>query len=100
MIYGVLIGLGCLGLGVVLERMLYNRRLLKKENQKFGSCDLNGDGSVTSTDAMQALRTAAQLRVLDAVQILIMDVNGDGTITSTDAMQILRVAAQLRTVSW
>ena len=63
-------------------------------------CDVNADGTVTSTDAMQVLRAAAGLRELTAVQLLILDINGDGEITSTDAMQILRLAAGLRTVNW
>ena len=63
-------------------------------------CDLNGDGSVTSTDAMQTLRIASGLRETDKIQRLILDINNDDDITSTDAMQILRLASGLRTVNW
>ena len=62
--------------------------------------DLNLDGKVTSTDAMQTLRIAAGLRELTDILLLILDLNDDGEITSTDAMQILRLAAGLRSASW
>ncbi len=51
--------------------------------------DLNGDGNVTTADAVIALEIAAGSRPFDAAA----DVNGDGIVTSLDALMILQAAA-------
>ena len=56
------------------------------------SGDGNGDGSITTLDALIALRMAAQTQAAD----LIMDVDGDGQVTQQDAQQILAMAAPSR----
>jgi hypothetical protein len=54
--------------------------------------DANGDGNVTVTDGVQALRAAAGLSsTCDAG----CDVDGNGTVTVTDGVNILRKAAGL-----
>ena len=56
-------------------------------------CDVDGDGSITSTDARLVLQLAVEkisesdLKVPEAA-----DVDGDGSITSTDARLILQYA--------
>ena len=56
------------------------------------SGDGNGDGSITTLDALIALRMAAQTQPAD----LVMDVDGDGQVTQQDAQQILAMAAAAR----
>ena len=56
------------------------------------SGDGNGDGSITTLDALIALRMAAQTQAAD----LIMDVDGDGQVTQQDAQQILAMARGLK----
>lgn len=51
--------------------------------------DLNGDGKITTTDAVIALEIAAGSRPFDAAA----DVSGDGIVTSLDALMILQAAA-------
>ena len=53
--------------------------------------DLDGDGEVTVSDALRALRMAAQLVDPDEAA----DVDGDGSVTVSDALAILRVAVGL-----
>ena len=53
--------------------------------------DLDGDGEITVSDALRALRMAAQLAEVDPEA----DVDGDGDVTVGDALKILRVAAGL-----
>ena len=54
--------------------------------------DANGDGNVTVSDGVQALRAAADLpSVCDAA----CDVDGNGTVTVSDGVNILRKAADL-----
>ena len=57
--------------------------------------DLDGDGEVTSGDAILALRIAADILQPSDSQRLVADVDGDGGITSGDAILILRKAAGL-----
>ncbi|MBQ6552246.1 MAG: metallophosphoesterase [Clostridia bacterium] len=53
--------------------------------------DLDGDGEVTVSDALRALRMAAKLAEADEAA----DVDGDGSVTVADALAILRVAVGL-----
>jgi len=57
--------------------------------------DLDGDGDITVSDALKALRIAAQLVEPTDEDMRIGDVDGDGDITVSDALKILRVAAKL-----
>ena len=50
--------------------------------------DLNGDGDVTTADAVIALEIAAGSCPFDAAA----DVDGDGVVTSLDALMILQAA--------
>jgi hypothetical protein len=56
-----------------------------------GKGDCNGDGKITSVDALCALQMAVAKRAED----LVMDINGDGSVTSLDARKILRIAVGL-----
>lgn len=53
--------------------------------------DLDGDGAVTVSDALRALRMAAKLAEADDAA----DVDGDGEVTVADALLILRAAVGL-----
>ncbi|MBO4583880.1 MAG: tyrosine-protein phosphatase [Clostridia bacterium] len=55
--------------------------------------DADGDGEVTVTDALAALRAALGLAELDNDSFRAADVDGDGAITVSDALRILRIAA-------
>ena len=57
--------------------------------------DLDGDGEITVSDALQALRIAAKLAEETEEALAVGDVDGDGKMTVSDALRILRVAAKL-----
>ena len=57
--------------------------------------DLDGDGQITVSDALAALRIAAKLAEETPEAVEIGDADGDGRITVSDALAILRVAAKL-----
>ncbi len=52
--------------------------------------DVNGDGSINSTDFMQVRRYYLSLYTFTDEQFIAADVNKDGTVNSTDFMQIRR----------
>jgi hypothetical protein len=59
--------------------------------------DVDGDGRVTTADALEILKYVAGLRSLivgDAARAA-ADVNGDGKIDTADAMAVLRIVAGL-----
>ena len=55
--------------------------------------DLDGDGDVTSADALMALRISAGLQESNENLLAVADIDGDGSITSADALGILRSSA-------
>ena len=57
--------------------------------------DIDGDGEVTVTDALAALRAAVGLAEIGDEAFALADVDGDGEITVSDALRILRTAAGL-----
>lgn len=57
--------------------------------------DLNGDGDITSADAVMLARYLADLIDLTEKQLLAADLNGDGEITSADAVRMARYLAGL-----
>ena len=61
--------------------------------------DLDGDGEITVSDALRALRIAAKLAEATESDLRLGDTDGDGAITVADALAILRVAAKLADVS-
>ncbi|MFR5420509.1 MAG: dockerin type I repeat-containing protein [Oscillospiraceae bacterium] len=56
---------------------------------------LNGDGLVTSADAVLLSRSLTDLAELTAEQQKAADINGDGVITSADAVILVRFLAEL-----
>ena len=62
-----------------------------KPPELSGKGDCNGDGKITSLDALCALHMAVGKRAED----LAMDVTGDGNVTQDDARKILRIAVGL-----
>lgn len=57
--------------------------------------DLNGDGDITSADAVMLARYLADLTELSEAQLVAADLNGDGEITSADAVRMARYLAGL-----
>ena len=57
--------------------------------------DMDGDGEITVSDALAALRIAARLAECTDKDLLIGDIDADGEITVSDALAILRVAAKM-----
>ena len=57
--------------------------------------DFDGDGEVTVSDALRALRAAAKLLECDKKSFYAGDVDGDGEITVSDALAILRASLGL-----
>ena len=64
------------------------------KNIKYG--DLDGDGKVTSADALLVLRASVNLEKFDAEKTKLADVDGDGAITSSDSLFILRNSVGLK----
>lgn len=54
----------------------------------FGDAD--GDGEVTSVDALSVLRVSTGIDSADSIDDMTCDVNLDGTVDSSDALEILR----------
>lgn len=69
------------------------------ENNEELAGDMDGDGEITVSDALRALRIAAGLDVAVATKgtrsAILGDVDGDGAVTVSDALAILRIAAKL-----
>ena len=61
--------------------------------------DIDGDGQITSNDALIALRISADAEPATDINPSAADIDGDGVITSTDALIILRMSAGLDPVS-
>ncbi len=57
--------------------------------------DFDGDGVITVSDALAALRIAAKMADATAKDLEIGDMDKDGNITVSDALAILRIAAKL-----
>jgi hypothetical protein len=55
--------------------------------------DINNDGKITASDALQALQCAAGKRTLTDLQKQAADINVDGKVTASDALKILQFAA-------
>lgn len=68
---------------------------VKVETENYVPGDMDGDGSITVSDALAALRIAAKLVAETPEAIAIGDIDGDGKIAVNDALAILRVAAKL-----
>ena len=67
-----------------------------KEDEPIGLLgDINGDGTVDSSDALQALRASIGLAELNETEILLGDVNEDNSVDSNDALEILRFSIGL-----
>ena len=62
-------------------------------NIRYGDAD--GDGEITVTDALAALRLALKLAEETPELLAVCDVDGDGEVTVSDALRILRVAAKI-----
>ena len=59
--------------------------------------DLNGDGKISTVDAVVVLKYAAQMILFDETQMKAADVNRDGKVNTADATYILKYAAGMIT---
>ncbi len=59
--------------------------------------DIDGNGTVNSSDALCALEVSIGKRILTETQFKIADANGDGSVNSSDALIILAVATGEKT---
>ena len=66
-----------------------------EEQIKYG--DVNGDGKITTKDAIMIYQYSNQNRDLDERARKAADVNGDGKVTLKDVVIILQFCAQQRT---
>ena len=57
--------------------------------------DMDGDGTITSGDALNILRASVQLNDLTPEQFKLADIDNDGTLTSSDALSVLRASVGL-----
>lgn len=60
-----------------------------------GTGDVDGDGFITVSDALQAMRHAVEVLTLSDEQIAIADMDGDGIVTVSDALIITRTSLGL-----
>ena len=60
------------------------------QSEKYICGDIDGDGEITSADALSVLRNSVELEYFTPIQIRVGDVDGDGEITSADSLEILR----------
>ena len=67
----------------------------EKTNSKRNYCDMSvdGDGTVTSSDAVMIQKYLAGIIDLDDVQKSVVDTNGDGKINIFDATRIQKYVA-------
>lgn len=63
--------------------------LIQKDNTSIMG-DVDGDGVITSADALDVLRASSDMKDLTADQKRLADMDNDGVITSADALDILR----------
>ena len=56
--------------------------------------DINGDGVISSADAVLLARYLVDLVVLSDAQFYRADINGDGVITSADAVLMAKLLVQ------
>ena len=61
--------------------------------------DVDGDGLITSNDALLVLRYSVQLEEFDEETVQLADVNGDGAADSADSLAILRYSVGIRDFS-
>lgn len=66
-------------------------RIVGEDNKLSG--DLDGDGEVTVSDALIALRVTARISQPDGNILQLADLDGDGEISVSDALAILKIAA-------
>lgn len=62
------------------------------ENILYG--DVNGDGRITSVDALIILRSVVKSRVLSAEEQIPADVDKSGSVTAVDALLVLQFSVK------
>lgn len=65
------------------------------EKPKYRLGDVDKDGVITSSDALEVLKHSAMLLTLDAEAMKLADVNGDNGVDTFDALKILKYAAMI-----
>lgn len=75
-----------------VENGSYNELIARFGEAQTVPGDVDGNGTVTVSDAIMALRAAMQLTELDEAGTAAADMDGSGSITVSDAIMILRTA--------
>lgn len=82
------------GMGAYVGERNYHFLIMEvKDTAKRG--DIDGDGIVTSGDALAILRKSVESEALSEAEIKLYDVDGDGIVTSNDALIALRISVGL-----
>lgn len=61
--------------------------------------DVDGNGSISSNDALLVMNAIGELKELDVAQQAAADVDGNGIVTVEDALYILQAVVHLRTLN-
>lgn len=86
---------GSYAAGFAEENELMYEIIPEQIEPQYKKGDPDGDGQITVSDALSALRVAARIVPETPELIATCDVDGDGTVTVSDALSILRVAARI-----
>lgn len=84
--------------GGIRERVKVGTFEYKAGTSEYTPGNVDGDTSITATDAQWTLQAAVGNRTLDDEQKLAANVDGDANITATDAQWILQAAVGNRTL--
>lgn len=74
---------------------IYNAQLEKYPESSVTLGDVNADGVINASDALEVLKYAAKLKVLEGDALVAADTTKDGEINASDALAILKKAAGL-----
>mgnify|MGYP004678416447 CR=1 FL=1 len=87
-------------LGLLAKSFYYTENGFKfieiKDTSSEINGDVDGDGKITSADALNVLQAVTNIIDLTDEQKKRADLDGDGEITSTDALYILQMIVSLR----
>lgn len=61
--------------------------------------DVNGDGKISSFDALKIIQTSAGIVTLNDKEKTVADVDGNGKINSSDGLAAMQIATGLRTIN-
>jgi len=80
-----------------LSKAEVNMTVFAIYEEQYVMGDVNADGSVNTSDAVQILKASANMLTLNSTSALAADVNHDGNVNTSDAVVILKYAAGMIT---